>query len=560
MSPRENAGVPVLVRKPTGALLLLGLTGILLSLYVGRQEARQHQALEKLQIVGMVDAHFAAVQDHLSLRENLAIVVAALFNPPPLSTPNPLGQFGDHVAALVSDISTMGWLPEVPVARAGEALQSLKEAGVENPRFIGRDGQPVALESLDRPLYPILDVAPQSNRWILGVDAGDFPDRFTAIQDARQRRAVTRTSPIRLVQAPAADAILLYAPVFAKDDNRFLGVLGFGYKLETLFTSALTASRASRDFDIRVFSRLGVPLIALASDGTLLPIDSKPGEDHTLIERTSDFGGRELKFVYSVPRDLRREGFWRGLAFVFMGCVFTGGAVTLLGFLTNRAAMLAHEVSSRRSAEERMKILIHELNHRVRNVLSVAQAVVRLSFTPENSLSEIQKNCEGRLQALANAMSLLTASEWKSVNLHDLIIEDIVPFADRMTIKGPDLALKPRSAQTFALLLYELATNAAKHGAFSVPQGKVMLTWEIDRSGREPLFRMIWREIEGPAIAAPARRGFGEMLVRRIAPRDVGGRGRVSYEAQGFEYELEAPLKEILYSADGSQTRAAVKT
>ena len=144
-------------------------------------------------------------------------------------------------------------------------------------------------------------------------------------------------------------------------------------------------------------------------------------------------------------------------------------------------------------------------------------------------------------------MSLLTASDWKSVNLRHLISEEIIPFAERITIKGPDIPLKARSAQTFALLLYELATNATKHGALSVATGKVLLEWHVDRSGPEPIFRMTWREVEGPSIMPPTRRGFGELLVRRIAPRDVAGRGTVSYESGGFEYQLEAPLREIIY-------------
>jgi two-component sensor histidine kinase len=220
--------------------------------------------------------------------------------------------------------------------------------------------------------------------------------------------------------------------------------------------------------------------------------------------------------------------------------------VSFLGLIANRATALAREVSSRRSAEERLKVLIHELNHRVRNVMSVAQAVVRLSFTSASTLGDVQKVCEGRLQALANAMSLLTASDWKSVNLRSLITDEILPFSERISTKGPDIALKARSAQTFALLLHELATNAAKHGAFSVPDGKVLLEWTIDEFGKEPIFRLVWREAGGPAVSAPTRRGFGELLVRRIAPRDVSGRGKATYAESGFEYEIEAPLSELL--------------
>ena len=115
---------------------------------------------------------------------------------------------------------------------------------------------------------------------------------------------------------------------------------------------------------------------------------------------------------------------------------FTAAAVSFLALIANRASALAREVGSRRSAEERLKMLIHELNHRVRNVMSVAQAVVRLSFTSAASLSDVQKTCEGRLQALANAMSLLTASDWKSVNFRSLITDEILPFSGRILDQG----------------------------------------------------------------------------------------------------------------------------
>jgi two-component sensor histidine kinase len=270
-----------------------------------------------------------------------------------------------------------------------------------------------------------------------------------------------------------------------------------------------------------------------------------------VIERTASFADRDLRFVYIVQRNVTRESLWRGVVVVGAGLGLTACAVLLIGFISGRATALANEVRSRRSAEDRLKVVIHELNHRVRNVLSVAQAVVRLSFTPGLTLGEVQRTCEGRLLALANAMSLLTASDWKGIRLRELISADIIPFAERVAFKGPDIALKARAAQTFALLLHELATNAAKHGAFSVPSGRVTLEWEIDRSGTEPLFRFVWREMGGPEVTPPKRRGFGELLVRRIAPRDISGRATVNYEAQGFCYVLEAPLHELIDASSG---------
>jgi two-component sensor histidine kinase len=327
-------------------------------------------------------------------------------------------------------------------------------------------------------------------------------------------------------------------------------VLGFGYKIDRLFHGALTIPKSAAGFDIRVKSDVSdIPVYQLAADGTAVtPTAFLQNDGATAIERKTEFGGRPLTFVYSTTRNIAREARWRGLSFAAVSLAITAATITLFAFMANRASLLAREVRSRRSAEDRLKMLIHELNHRVRNVLSVVQAVVRLSFTPGYSLTDVQKTCEGRLQALANAMSLLTASDWRSVSFRNLISDDIIPFADRIETSGPDFALRPRAAQTFALLLYELTTNAAKHGALSVPAGKVSLDWKVDRAATPAIFHLHWKESGGPPVRAPARRGFGELLIRRIAPRDMAGHAKIDYGPAGFSYELEATLSEIEYS------------
>jgi two-component sensor histidine kinase/CHASE1-domain containing sensor protein len=544
--PNEKSLPAAILRTPAAILVLLALGGSLLSAFAARREALQYEAIEKLRVAEAVDVHFGGVQEHLSSREGLAATVSALFMPPSLSTPRPFRDYGHQVTLLAPEISTVGWLPEVEPAQADEVLRALTEAGVASPRFTGPGGSNIIPQIVGRPIYPIVDIAPDRNRKVLGVDAGSFPDRLAAIRQARDTRKVARTSPVRLVQSPDDDSILLYGPVFTRD-GKFLGVIGFGYKVEALFEAALMNPKTQRiNFTISVQTENVTTPLYVMNGGNAAQVAAESGSQGTEMVRSMTLGGRTLTFIYSMPRNLAEEAFRRGLWTFFAGLAFTGAAVSFLALIANRAGALSREVNSRRSAEERLKVLIHELNHRVRNVMSVAQAVVRLSFTSGSSLADVQKTCEGRLQALANAMSLLTASDWKSVNFRSLITDEILPFSERINTSGPDIALKARSAQTFALLLHELATNAAKHGAFSVPGGKVMLKWTIDEFGKEPLFRLTWQEIGGPVVVAPAHRGFGELLVRRIAPRDVSGRGKVTYAASGFEYEIEAPLRELI--------------
>ena len=527
---------------PRVLLALLTLAGMLLSVYIARQEARQYRTVERLRIGETIDSHFGTVSEHILARSSLARTVARFFVPPPLSSPRALGAFGERALGLAPDLATIGWLPQVDLSQVSEALQSLQRAGIEKPEFRGADGKPIDPATMKRPMFPVLDIAPEKNRFVLGLDAGAFPERLQAILQAKRTHDVTRTKPLMLVQAPGESALLLYAPIY-DEGGGFLGVMGFGFRVDQFFRNALSAGRLPKGATVSVFTHgMTQPLHRLAPSG----VEETAQAPRALFERKMDFGNSELRFVYSVPRNLSREGFIRGLWMASAGFALTGASALLLGFIWNRANALSEEVASRRSAEDRLKILIHELNHRVRNVMAVAQAVVRLSFTPGLSLAEIQKTAEGRLQALARALSLLTDSDWKSLSLQSLVSEEIIPFAGRISMDGPDIALKARAAQTFALLFYELATNAAKHGALSVPNGKVDLTWRIDNLGGDPIFHLHWKESGGPRVDMPSRRGFGELLVRRIAPRDVAGKSQVRYEADGFEYELEAPLQELI--------------
>ena len=521
-------------------LALVVAIGAVLSVYAAREEARQHRALERLRIGEVVDSHFAAVSGHLLERTNLAKTVSRFFMPPELTARAPLGTFGTRALSLAADLAVVGWLPEVAPERAAEVTEMLRASGADNPVLRTGEGTPINPKTLKRPIYPAVDVAPARSRPVIGVDSGSFPDRLSAILAAKRSHEVTRTRPLKLVHAPDVHALVLYAPIF-DDTDRFLGVLGFGFRIDTLFKAALAGFRMPDGTAISVYTDgMSEPIFRTAPNGAAGA--ARP----TLFERRMDFARSELKFVYSVLRDLQREAFLRGLWLAVAGIATTLGAALFVGYIANRAAMLSDEVASRKSAEDRLKVLIHELNHRVRNVMAVAQAVVRLSFTPGLSLTDIQRTCEGRLQALAKAMSILTASDWKSVSLRSLVSDDILPFAGRIEMKGPDIALRARTAQTFSLLFYELATNAAKHGALSVPEGRVTLQWRIDKLGSDPVFHLHWQERGGPVVEAPARKGFGELLVRRIAPRDIAGKSEVRYDSKGFEYELEAPLRELI--------------
>ncbi len=162
--------------------------------------------------------------------------------------------------------------------------------------------------------------------------------------------------------------------------------------------------------------------------------------------------------------------------------------------------------------------------------------------TPE----ELAERAAERLRAMARATALLRDAEWQGVRLGRVLDGSGLPFADRVSREGPDAALAPGPAQSVVLLLHELWTNAAKHGALSVPAGRVRLSVAVE-AGR---FRLEWREEGGPPAELGDRRGFGRVLIEELVPRQLGGEARLEGGPGGLRYALDAPAAEVLAGDD----------
>ena len=142
---------------------------------------------------------------------------------------------------------------------------------------------------------------------------------------------------------------------------------------------------------------------------------------------------------------------------------------------------------------------------------------------------------------MAHAVSMLSDSGLTIVSLRTLLSPGVIPFADRIDVQGPDVELEQRDGQAMALLLYELGTNAAKHGSLSVPEGRVRLEWELIGEGASSRFRLRWEEKGGPPAEEPRQSGFGKVLIGQIVPEMFGGKCEMRFLQTGFIYELEAP-------------------
>jgi PAS domain S-box-containing protein len=205
------------------------------------------------------------------------------------------------------------------------------------------------------------------------------------------------------------------------------------------------------------------------------------------------------------------------------------------------------DIEERKQAEARQRLLVNELNHRVKNALATVQAIAAQSLRGEEVAPAARERFMERLMALARANDVLVAESWEGAGLEAVAAQVATPYASgadagRFVISGPAVHLSPNTAMAMALALHELATNAAKYGALSRPDGRVELSWQA----AEGQFRLTWRERGGPPVAPPTRTGFGSRLIQRGLTSELKGQVAMDYAPEGLTCTITAPLGEAL--------------
>ncbi len=207
------------------------------------------------------------------------------------------------------------------------------------------------------------------------------------------------------------------------------------------------------------------------------------------------------------------------------------------------------DVTDRARAENRQRLLINELNHRVKNTLATVQAIASQSFRPGADPGRSRELFTSRLLALAHAHNILNREGWDGADLLDVVAEALRPFdnENRMHVHGPHVRLTAKAALSFALGLHELATNAVKHGALSTAVGTVNVTWS-SAAGQEDTpdrLTLIWEESGGPAVAKPDRRGFGSRLIERSLAAELNGAVNLAFQPTGVRCVIDVPLEMV---------------
>jgi two-component sensor histidine kinase len=206
---------------------------------------------------------------------------------------------------------------------------------------------------------------------------------------------------------------------------------------------------------------------------------------------------------------------------------------------------LANAVVLLRRSEEYQRLLIAELNHRVKNVLAEVDAIVSSTRQDSRSIIDFIRSLRGRIQSMAAAQILLSESSWRSVGLDALVRTELAPYTTGTNVKisGTDVMLTSSETQALAKVLHELATNAAKYGALSISGGQISVSWDGKPNGQATTLILEWRERGGPPVATNVQSSYGTNLIRDLIPHELGGTVDLVFTSEGVSCRIEIPAK-----------------
>lgn len=211
-------------------------------------------------------------------------------------------------------------------------------------------------------------------------------------------------------------------------------------------------------------------------------------------------------------------------------------------------SVIAQNISARVEAERQRDILMAELDHRVKNTLVAVQSIALQTAQGTESIDDFLSRFDARLMALSRTHNLLLERHWTGASLRDLVLLELLPYGGehpRYSITGPDIQVSPKQALALGLGFHELATNAAKHGAFATPSGNVEVKWGVDDTGGRGTLWLAWQEHGGPPVEPPTQRGFGSRLIERGLRSELQAEVTLTFDPQGVRFELRAPIEEL---------------
>jgi two-component sensor histidine kinase len=222
------------------------------------------------------------------------------------------------------------------------------------------------------------------------------------------------------------------------------------------------------------------------------------------------------------------------------------------------ASKIARDITDAKVAERRIRFLLREVNHRVKNQFAVILSMVRETAKHTSDPMEFERRIRERITALASSHDLLVTSEWSGGSLHELVRQQLAPFghAGQATISGSEMMLRPVAVQALGMAFHELGTNSSKYGAFA-HRGAVSISWTISDEADGQTFRLVWEESASSLADASEdfkSRGFGSVVLLRVAPQSMNGSARYDRSPGVLRWTLAAPMASVIAEGDSEDS------
>ena len=388
-------------------------------------------------------------------------------------------------------------------------------------------------------LTPVTYLLPDTerNRRALGFDMYSEPVRRAAMDEAERSVRPTASGRVTLVQEAGnrSPGFLIYMPVFdqVSEARRLKGFLYSPFNARDFLASALQLETRN-DMGIRLYDG------DVGAKSLLAEIRPREKTGRTTVERV---------MIANRPMVLQVESS-RGPTLSMLSML-----TLLFGLLVASLLMVVARLLTQQAVEDQASLdwlaeqnsirdtLTRELNHRVKNTLANVLSIVSLTRRRANSLDEFAEGLDGRIRALSATHDLLTQSDWGTTPIRAVIEAELAPYAraeGSLELAGPTVELAPNDALSLGLAIHELATNAAKYGALSTGEGRVRVTWALDR---DDLASVRWVESGGPAVASRRPRGFGTDLIEKIVAHELRHPVDLKFATEGVTCTLYVPVR-----------------
>jgi two-component sensor histidine kinase len=430
----------------------------------------------------------------------------------------------------------IGWAPAISASQAEEFEQQL------NRGKVGLLGiEPSLEESYRSQLVPILYLQPDTlrNRRALGFDMYSEPVRREAMDRATRTVRPTATGRLTLKQEGRAEGsgFLIYMPVF---DGAGAGRTLKGFVYSPFNASQFLDSAA----ELSTSSEASVRLYDIMDGKRLLMAETAAwSEEGETVAREVDLANRRMVVVVQSQREAALSPL--SMITLLFGLAVASLLLVVARLLTQQAQEDSRSLEWFAQQNSIRNSLTRELNHRVKNTLANVLSIVSLTRRRAASLDEFAEGIDNRIRALSATHDLLTQSEWGTTPVLSVVLVELAPYTNEsdheVVTEGPDVELAPNDALSLGLALHELATNAAKFGALSMPGGRVSIVWELVN---ENLARIEWVESNGPRVDLPRKRGFGTDLIEKIVAHELRHPVELEFHPEGVRCTLLVPVRE----------------